>query len=219
MLRESIAKRDKQKAAICSLRKMEKGEDVGFFLQTFEAKLTQAEVPRDEWTRHLPAVLTACLVESWLGSVPEDVKPDYDRAKAVLMDQHSKPASYYVMEVFAWTKSWAAIPGEVIAKVPANMARLFTGDGGCPFAVVMYTVLLAYGNECINHALAKNPTSLHTLATAISDYEATPGNATRPRFRPGQLRQASGPSHVEDRQKPNQQAGTGVSCGEKERLP
>ena len=101
-LRESIAKRDKQKEAIRSLKK---GEDVGFFLQTFEAKLTQAEVPWDERTRHLPAVLTACLVESWLGSVPEDVKPDYDRAKAVLMDLHLKPASYYVTEAFAWTKS------------------------------------------------------------------------------------------------------------------
>ena len=195
-LREESAKRNKQKEAIRSLRKMGKGEDIGFFLQTFENKLTQAEVPREDWTRHLPVVLTAHMVESWIGSVPDE---DYERAKAVLLDLHSKPASHYVTEAYVWTKPWGATPGEVIAKVQANMARLYMKDGGCPFAVIMHATLSAYGNECINHALAKKPTSPHKLATAISDFEATHGNATRSRFRPSQPRQGPPPYRVEEK--------------------
>ena len=96
-------------------------------------------------------------------------------------------------------KPWAVTPGEVIAKVQANIARLYIKDGGCPFAVIMHATLSAYGNECINHALAKKPTSPHELATAISDFEATHGNATRSRFRPSQPRQGPPPYRVKEK--------------------
>ena len=76
-------------------------------------------------------------------------------------------------------KPHKATPGEVVTTVKSSLSRAYGVYGACPFRVVVLTTLSAYSQECVNSVLAKKPESAHELVKAITEFEATHGNATK----------------------------------------
>lgn len=136
---------------------------------------------------YLPTVLTIRLVEFWIRSEPDDVKPDNERAKTVLLDLDSRHASHYMREAIVWSQTWAATPGESSLRCRQTWPD-YRKEG--VLLQPSYTILFANGNEYTNYALAKKPTFPQELMT---DYKATHGNAIMLRFRPGHQRQGPAP--------------------------
>ena len=178
-MRQEAEQRHLVTEALCRLPKMEKGEDVCNFLDCFEQSLTSAKVPAESWGRYIPDVLTGKAKEIYCASVPVESRLDYMAIKTILLDILSKPVGYYVGECFGWVKPHKATPGEVVTKVKSSLSRAYGVYGACPFPVVVLTTLSAYSQECVNSVLAKKPESAHELVKAITEFEATHGNATK----------------------------------------
>ena len=195
--REAAELRHQVSDALRRLPKLEKGEDIVAFLECFEQSLEAAGVPRASWARYVPDYLTGKAKEVFCGNVPVDSRTDYQVIRSILIETLSKPAGVHVAECFGWVKPYKASPGEVVAKVKAS---LNSGFGVFPFPVLMMTTLSAYNQECINTVLAKKPDHTPDLVKAISDFEATHGNATKAEKVVAGSRRAFSP--------PQQQGGT-----------
>ena len=174
--REEAEKRQQKADVLKRLPRLEKGEDLGYFLEGFEHALMMADIPEDTWGRHLAGVLTGKAKEAHASSVPLESRENYKLTKSILLDMLSRPTGSYVAECFHWSKPFKATPGEVVAKVKISLSRAFSQYGDVPFAAIVLTTLSAYSQECINTVLGKKPENVHDLVKAISDFEATHGS-------------------------------------------
>ena len=68
--REAADQRHQVTEALRRLPKMEKGEDLAYFLECFEQSLEAAKVPEDNWGRYVADVLTGKAKEIFCSSVP-----------------------------------------------------------------------------------------------------------------------------------------------------